>query len=81
MVQSDIDTAQRIVRLETKLDFLIDRIDKLPPSPVCLAKHRELEDRLDDMDKWRNRVVGVVLMFNIVIVVFMDKIRNFFTSP
>jgi hypothetical protein len=81
MVQSDIDTAQRIVRLETKLDFLIDRIDKLPPSPVCLARHREIEDRLDDMDKWRNRVVGVVLMFNIVIVVFMDKIRNFFTSP
>jgi hypothetical protein len=34
MAPSETDIAERIVRLETKLDFLIAQIDKLPPSPA-----------------------------------------------
>jgi hypothetical protein len=71
-------TAERIVRLETKLDFIIDKIDRLPPSPVCTAKHKEFEDKFDEIDKWRNRLVGVVLVINVMIVILMDKIRAVF---
>jgi hypothetical protein len=78
MAPSEVDTASRIVRLETKLDFIIDKIDRLPPSPVCIAKHKELEDRLDAMETWRNRMVGAILVINILVVILMDKIRAFF---
>jgi hypothetical protein len=75
-----IDLAERIVRLETKLDFLIAQMDKLPQSPVCLQQHREFDDRLTSMEAWRNRAIGVVMVFNIAIVVFIDKIKNFFAN-
>ena len=82
MSSPDVDTASRIVRLETKLDFIIERIDRLPPSPVCLAKHKELEDRLDLFENgsvaWRNRIVGGLLIINVAFVIAMDKIRAFF---
>jgi hypothetical protein len=78
MAPSEVDTASRIVRLETKLDFIIEKIDRLPPSPVCIAKHKELEDRLDAMETWRNRMVGAILVINILVVILMDKIRAFF---
>ncbi len=75
-----VDIAERIVRLETKLDFIIGQIDKLPPSPVCIIKHKDLEDRLDAVESWRNRLIGVVMILNIALVVFLDKIRDFFTG-
>ena len=75
-----VDIAERIVRLETKLDFIIGQIDKLPPSPVCIVKHKDLEDRLDAVESWRNRLIGVVMILNIALVVFLDKIRDFFTG-
>jgi hypothetical protein len=82
MAPSEVDTASRIVRLETKLDFIIERIDRLPPSPVCVAKHKEIEDRLFLFENgsiaWRNRLVGGLLIINIALVVAMDKIRAFF---
>jgi hypothetical protein len=84
-----IDTAERIVRLETKLDFLITQIEKLPPSPTCLAKHKELEDKIElsskeaskritTLEAWRNKAVGAMLIINILVVVAMEKILNFF---
>ncbi len=77
MPPSDIDIAERIVRLETKLDFLISQMDRLPPSPICLVKHKELEDRLDSMETWRNRAIGVFLILNILFVIALEKIRAF----
>ncbi len=78
MAPSEVDTASRIVRLETKLDFIIERIDRLPPSPVCIAKHAELDERIDSMETWRNRAVGALLVINILLVITMDKLRAFF---
>jgi hypothetical protein len=78
MPPSEVDTASRIVRLETKLDFIIERIDRLPPSPICIAKHEELDKRLDAMETWRNRMIGAMLIINILVVVLMDKIRAVF---
>jgi hypothetical protein len=78
MAPMDVDVAERIVRLETKLDFLISQMDKLPPSPVCVHKHLEFEARITSFEAWRNRAIGVVMVFNIVILVFVDKIKAFF---
>lgn len=80
MAPSDIDTAERIVRLETKLDFIIDRMDKLPPSPICMAKHAELENRLDTIEIWRNRMIGAFLVINVLVIAAMDKIKAFLSS-
>lgn len=80
MAPSDIDTAERIVTLETKLDFIIDRMDKLPPSPICMAKHAELENRLDTIELWRNRMIGAFLVINVLVIAAMDKIKAFLSS-
>ena len=74
----DTDIAERMVRVETKLDFLINQVDKLPPSPVCTAKHVELDARLDEMETWRNRAMGAIVVVNVLVVIFMEKIRAFF---
>lgn len=75
------DMAERMVRVETKLDILLSQVDKLPPSPLCVAKHKEIDDRLEEMEKWRNRAMGALLAANMLFILFMDKIRHFFTGP
>ena len=86
------DMAERMVRVETKLDFLIGQVDKLPPSPACVIKHRELDERhevfvtkfdkidqrFSGLERWQNRVIGGFLALNIVLVLAMEKIRMFF---
>ena len=71
--------SERIVRLETKLDFLISQMDRLPPSPVCVANHKVYDERLTALESWRNRAIGVVMILNILLVIFLDKIKQFFT--
>lgn len=73
-----IEIAERIVRLETKLDFLISHIDRLPPSPVCVEQHEAIGNRVTVLEAWRNRAVGVLLVINVVLVATMDKVLNFF---
>ena len=73
----DTDMAERMVRVETKLDILIGQIDKLPPSPVCLAKHEEFSARMSKIEGWQSRVIGAFLALNIVLVLAMEKIRAF----
>lgn len=72
-----IDTAERLVRLETKLDFLIKSMENLPPSPVCLRKHDELEERVSSMEKFVNRVIGIAIAANILITIFAYKLKGF----
>jgi hypothetical protein len=80
MPPSDLDMAERIVRLETKLDFLIAQFDRLPPSPVCVAKHIEYDARFLAVEAWRNRLIGIVMILNIALVIFLDKIKTFFAT-
>lgn len=72
-----IDTAERLVRLETKLDFLIKSMENLPPSPVCLEKHKELEDRVSSMERFVNRVIGIAIAANIILTIFAYKLKGF----
>lgn len=71
-----IDTAERLVRVETKIDFLIKSLENLPPSPTCLKQHEELEDRVTRMETWVNRAIGVVIAVNILITVFAYKLKG-----
>jgi hypothetical protein len=70
-----LDIAERIVRLETKLDFLIEK------AVGERTSIKELEARIDSMEAWRNRAIGVFMVTNILFVLFLDKIKGFFTSP
>lgn len=72
-----IDTAERLVRLETKLDFLIKSMENLPPSPVCLKKQEETDIRISSLEKFVNRAVGALIAINILITVFAYKLKGF----
>lgn len=69
-------TMERIVRLETKLDFLIAHLERLPPSPICIENHREVDKRLLSLEAWRNRAIGALLIVNIVFIIVIEKITN-----
>jgi hypothetical protein len=79
--ESDILTAERIVRLETKLDLLLQQVDRLPPSPVCMAEHIALRARISSLETWRNRAAGALLIVNLVFVIAIDKIRAWWFGP
>jgi hypothetical protein len=70
-----LDIAERIVRLETKLDYLIANVTNERTSI------RELEERIDSMEAWRNRAIGMFMVVNIVFILFLDKIKGFFAHP
>ena len=50
-------------------------------SPVCIARHKEFDERFNAIEAWRNRLIGIVMILNIAMVIFLDKIKGFFTSP
>jgi hypothetical protein len=70
-----LDIAERIVRLETKLDFIIAQMEKMPPSPTCTLKHAEIDEKIEDLERWRNRAIGAFLILNIFLVFATDKIK------
>lgn len=72
-----IDTAERIVRLETKLDFLIAQLSNLPPSPTCVSHHIETNKRLTSLEAWRNKAIGVLIAVNILVAIIIEKFINF----
>lgn len=62
-----IDTAERLVRVETKLDFLIE----------SLKKHEELDGRIMSLEKFVNKAIGAMVALNILIAVFAYKLKGF----
>ena len=73
--ENDIAIAERITRVETKLDFLIAQLEKLPPSPTCVTRHTDFEHRILSLEAWRNKAIGALLILNIVFIVAIDKIK------
>lgn len=71
-----IDTAERLVRVETKLDFIIKSLENMPPSPAMVEKHTALEDRITSLEKFVNRAVGALIAINIIITVFAYKFKG-----
>lgn len=81
----ETSTLERMARVETKVDFIIARLDTLPPSPVCVLRHQEIEamvhdvsERVANIESLRNKVIGAGLVLNVALIVFMDKIKKFF---
>ena len=66
-----IDTAERLVRLETKLDFIIKSLEDTAP------RHKVLEERISSLEKFVNRAVGALIAINILITVFAYKLKGF----
>lgn len=66
-----IDTAERLVRLETKLDFLIKSLEDTAP------KHKVLEERITSLERFVNRAIGAMVAVNILITVFAYKLKGF----
>lgn len=87
--ENDTAVAERIVRLETKFDFLIEQMHRLPPSPTCIINHRAHDERMtkieeahdariSSLETWRNRAIGALLILNLVLVFAMEKVRSLF---
>ena len=70
---------ERIARVETKIDFIIGSMKDLPPSPTCIKKHVEYEAKFDAIESWRNKMIGAFLILNVVLIIFIDKIKAFFS--
>lgn len=73
----NIGTSERLVRLETKLDNLLDLIkDK---HEVFDTKHADYEKRLKALETWVNRMFGGLVVLNVLLTVFSDKLQGIFT--
>lgn len=79
----ETSTLERMARVETKVDFIIARLDTLPPSPACVLHHQELEtmlhdveERISSIESLRNKVIGGALVLNVALIIFMDKIKK-----
>lgn len=73
-----IDTAERLVRVETKLDFIIKSLENPPPGPQCVQKHEDFEKRFTALERWHNMTLGALVIVNIVFAFFSDKLKGLF---
>ncbi|CAB4170106.1 hypothetical protein UFOVP1087_18 [uncultured Caudovirales phage] len=67
-----IDTAERLVRVETKIDFLIKHVENLPPNP-----NEKMEERITKLETFVNRAVGAMVTINVIITFFAYKLKGF----
>lgn len=72
----DLDTAERLVRLETKLDILIKSLENPNPGPQFIAKFDSLEKRLNTLERWHNMTIGALVVLNLIVTFMADKIKG-----
>lgn len=66
---SDIIIAERIARLETKLDFVVEQLKATP-------HHQALYARVAKIETWQAKIGGVLLAVNIFFILMLDKLKN-----
>lgn len=69
MPETDIAVAERLVRLETKMDFIIN---------VYMQRHEDVETRLKALERWHNICVGGLVALNVVLTFTAPLIRGLF---
>lgn len=53
-----------LVEVKNTLHQITAQLPNLPPSPVCVAKHKEIDEKLADMDKrvtWLSAKISAVV--------------------
>jgi hypothetical protein len=66
----DPPSGERLVRVETKLDILINTVDRIP------ATHEMLNKRITALEQWRSMALGAMMIVNIVFIILLDKIKG-----
>lgn len=69
-----LDAAERLVRVETKLDFIIEHLKDPQPGPQMLEKFSELDRRITLLERWHNMTIGALVILNIALTFFSDNI-------
>jgi hypothetical protein len=69
---TDREFAERLVRIETKLDHIVEAQIKNS------SKHDNLEDRLKTVEDKVNRFLGALVVLNFLLLFFAEKIRGLF---
>ena len=68
----DQEFAERLVRIETKLDHIADGQTKNSD------KYDKMDKRITDVEAKFHKIGGVLLAINVVVLFFADKIRGVF---
>lgn len=67
---TDREFAERLVRIETKLDHIVEaQINRG-------KKHDELEERLQKVEDKVNRFLGALVVVNFLVLFFAEKLRG-----
>ena len=67
-----IDTAERLVRVETKLDFLIKSLE------TGAEKHLAYENRFKALERGHNIAIGALAAGNLLVILFIEKLKGLF---
>jgi predicted nuclease with TOPRIM domain len=67
------DLSERLVRIETKVDMLIEN------HKTANSQREKLEQRVEEIERRLNLFGGALIAVNFLVVFFADKIRNIFS--
>lgn len=70
-----LDTAERLARVETKIDFLIESLKNLPPHKELVEKDAAIEVRVTKLETFVNRAIGVIIAANVLLTLFAYKLK------
>jgi hypothetical protein len=79
--------SDRLIVLETKVDYIIENMSTLPPSKKCEAYHEKNDEKLKNLednvetkfkeyDRYQNRFIGGFIVLNIVFTLFLEKMKK-----
>lgn len=52
-----IETAERLASIESSIKYIESNISRLPPSPACVEKHVEFDQRLEDLEEFKKYIL------------------------
>ena len=55
---SNVDLGERVAKIETKIDFIIQHMESLPPSPQTLKRLDEIEAKADSVASFNENLKG-----------------------
>lgn len=78
-----LETGERLASIERSIKYIEDNLSKLPPSQACVVYHREMDERLDALEKFKNDILqriawvsGAFAVISSGFVYLVDYLRN-----